>query len=271
MKRFGLEWFKNETGKYGIADWVAVRGRFTFLVWKFGDNWQNCVEIDYPYASSLNGDAPYISQQLKKTLNGAMQNIARWADLYEKLGPPTYEESYMQAVERHPMYRTEEEFLDQLFYTIGNGYCWLDGALVVKEGHLPEYEGDSIWHESSNKSYLEEDQIRRRRLLGPLYEQMKDIFDRDREPNLKVYPADEKYSKMFFVPDDVKEDWLNAAHLAICNYAKFSIEHGVSGEDRVGNVAAFRAEHNAMANKLLYNFEKRFGDRLWVKKEQSKK
>ncbi len=282
MKRFGID-FTRDGGGYYTGQY---RTRFKIIVWRFGEIWQNGVEVDYP--AGRRPDPPWVTFEPQRTVRHAMQHARSWADLYEEHGPQSYHDSWQLAAKTYPtLFRADDDeaFLDHTFYVIGNGCAWLDGAVVPLSGHLPEYPGDSIWNEHSPESTASEWERRRETMFGGALRELEKLVDgRTDDDELKqllkrwrkedealpakktkVYPAAKEYSGLFLVPDDVRTDWLQAAYRAGLAYRDRALTYGVSGDDdprTQGGTQAYRQKHSAMGAQVVQELEERFGERV---------
>lgn len=124
----------------------------------------------------------------------------------------TVEATIQRMFDRYPvLFSTREECFNQLFCVVGNGYKWKWGQLV--------YRGDgSDYDEEAEKARNEADysrphvrakpsdeyvEARKRRTLSRLRPWAAD----DKGVLRRWYPLSRKYSKLFTVPADAREDW----------------------------------------------------------------
>ena len=125
----------------------------------------------------------------------------------------TVETTLQQMFDRYPdLFSTREECFDHLFCTIGNGYEWKWGQLVYHDRGVPGY------NEAEEKTLNEEDYAKERH--GQARQSKKNIEARRKRDSVFVkagiiknidehhwYPLSKRYSRLFTVPADVKEDW----------------------------------------------------------------
>ena len=125
----------------------------------------------------------------------------------------TVETTVQEMFDRYPlMYSTREECFDHLFCTIGNGYEWKWGQLVYRDRGSPGYD------EEYERRLNEDDYVRKRR--GRARQSKKNIEAKRKHDSLFVragilksvdahswYPLSRRYSRLFTIPDDVKDDW----------------------------------------------------------------
>lgn len=110
------------------------------------------------------------------------------------------------------LYSTREECFDHLFCTIGNGYEWKWGQLVYHDRGDPDYD-EEYERELNEKDYASECHVR-------AHQSKKNIEARRKHDSLFVragilkkaaeyrwYPLSKKYSKLFTIPANAKEDW----------------------------------------------------------------
>ena len=104
------------------------------------------------------------------------------------------------------IFPTRKHCLDHLFFTIGNGYEWVDGELVTKDSDfLDRWQlKEPIEYAKPAESVLAT-YYTRKRLLNI---DGKDIDD-------WLFKNLSKYSKIYNLPDDIKDDWLDLAIEAI--------------------------------------------------------
>ena len=132
-----------------------------------------------------------------------------------------YKEELRISMKYYPrLFLDEEDFLHHVFFVNGNGYEWVEGELCSDtEEHLliqynnmkrqyPRYYGKTL-KETRQK------EIEHRRFF---IENMKDecgyyLLD-DGRLGRQIYPICQ-YAKIVNIPENIKPDWLNAAHKAI--------------------------------------------------------
>jgi len=125
----------------------------------------------------------------------------------------TVETTVQEMLDRYPlMYSTREECFDHLFCVIGNGYEWKWGQLVYRD------RGSSGYDEEYERRLNEGDYARKQR--GRARQSKKNIEARRKHDSLFVragmlesagahswYPLSRRYSRLFTIPADAKEDW----------------------------------------------------------------
>ena len=124
----------------------------------------------------------------------------------------TVESTVQEMFDKYPiLFSTREECFDHLFCTIGNGDKWKWGQLIYQEPHEEGYdeEEDRLFHEADYskehpKATQSKKNLEERRKLDELY--LKDgIIKKIGEH--EWYPLSRKYSRIFHVPDDARDDW----------------------------------------------------------------
>lgn len=104
------------------------------------------------------------------------------------------------------------DVFDHLFLTVGNGYEWVDGELVNKyKDKRNNFEGfirDIFWYYNLTKELhtaagMSESKWDEEAAIKEMVEDLD-------KPFLSFYCASKKYSRCFNVPEDVKQDWLEA-------------------------------------------------------------
>ena len=138
------------TGVIWLVTWVPVDStdpdclmavmdeRFYLFTWPFGTIHQLKVIIRYEHAGwhsdhfmNVPGNAVDICLAPGKTLEEAQMRGLQWVIDYQCDGTPGPEVVVAKALKDWPdLYADREAVLDQLFFVGGNGYRWLDGALI---------------------------------------------------------------------------------------------------------------------------------------------
>ena len=124
----------------------------------------------------------------------------------------TVETTLQEMFDRYPlMYSTREECFDHLFCMIGNGYEWKWGQLVYHDRDDPDYD------EEYERKLNEDDYARKRRGRARQFKKNIDAKRKRDERLVKAgilesagacswYPLSRRYSRLFTIPDDVKDD-----------------------------------------------------------------
>lgn len=108
-------------------------GRYHIHIWRFGDRYQCKVCIDYKH------DDPYVGFNLSDTVEEAEAKAWDWIDNYELDEKPTAEEVIAANMKAYALvYPSRMDCLQHKFFSIGNGYHWLDGRLQSIDAELPE-------------------------------------------------------------------------------------------------------------------------------------
>lgn len=99
--------------------------RYKVQSWKFDTIWQSVVEINY-------GDEPVrICLSPCQTKKAALAQGKKWVENYEITGPESPEQLIGSMLrDWSDIFPYRISVLDHLFCVIGNGYEWLDGALI---------------------------------------------------------------------------------------------------------------------------------------------
>lgn len=124
----------------------------------------------------------------------------------------TVESTVQELFDKYPlMFSTREECFDHLFCTIGNGYKWKWGQLIYQELHDEGYDEkeDRLFHEADYskehpKAAQSKKNLEERRKHDELYFKHRLI---KKIGEHKWYPLSRKYSRIFHVPDDARDDW----------------------------------------------------------------
>lgn len=164
--------------------------------------------------------------------------------------------------------RPDLKKLDYLFLTIGNGYEWIDGDLVDKHDQkdcsLSEFLSNIFWHYDLGKE-LHEKAVKAG--IGREWDEEKEtqeLVNWLNKPFSRFYPVSEKYSRCFNVPDNVKQDWLEA----IIKFLEEAVEMDDSYfiDEDYANINDYTKDlaHNSKSRckKQLAHLKKKFRDRL---------
>lgn len=125
----------------------------------------------------------------------------------------TVETTVQEMFDKYPLkYSTREECFDHLFCVIGNGYKWKWGQLVYCDRSDPDYD------EEYERMLNEDDYARE--LRGRAHQSKKNIEAKRKHDSLFVragilesagahswYPLSRRYSRLFTIPDDARDDW----------------------------------------------------------------
>lgn len=124
----------------------------------------------------------------------------------------TVETTVQEMFDKYPlMYSTREECFDQLFCVIGNGYEWKWGQLVYRDRGEPGYDekyerklNEDDYGAAHPRAEQSEENLDERRRHDELY-----IRHGLMKPGEKHdwYPLSRRYSRLFSVPDDARDDW----------------------------------------------------------------
>jgi hypothetical protein len=215
-----------------------VNERVSATTWKFGSIHQCKVFIKYPQmrASAHNGKSVGIGLQCQPTMRSAMKHGVEWAQNYIENDPKSVEQVFADCFAHWPtIYGTRVSVIEHLFFVIGNGYEWLDGAIVstgpedyIEAQQRREYRKNNPDPEMIKRNKLFQDLLDKpdtseevkkicRDALGLLNED--DIAEREGRPvpddgELIVFYPVCNYSEIMRVPDDVRPDWLALSYEA---------------------------------------------------------
>lgn len=124
----------------------------------------------------------------------------------------TVEATLQEMFDKYPqLFSTREECFNHLFCTIGNGYEWKWGQLVYHD------KSDLDWNEEIEKDMHEDDYAKTH---AKARQSKENIEAKKRHEEFWVkhglldkvggqywYPLSKKYSRLFTIPIDAKEDW----------------------------------------------------------------
>jgi len=134
VKRYGVEWESTGDGWRGT---VLDAPRYHPHTWQFGSIHQCVVDIDVKGASDPRGVHMCLAAQT--TRDDAMAHAIEWVRGYQAVGPASVEETLEECFAHYPtLYRTRLNVADHLFCVIGNGYDWLDGAVISTSEYEPD-------------------------------------------------------------------------------------------------------------------------------------
>ena len=217
--------------EWGDYDGISTRvdGRFDVLTWRFGNIHQCKVFVHYS-GSRDPSELGRIGMCLRpsKTQKEAMQKGLDWVKQYQTRGPLTPDELFPNLYwDWKTIYRTRLDILDHLFFSIGNGYSWLDGSIVPTDlGEREEltmsrrFPGVKI-PENPPKFGSDECQKLPAKVQLAILETEIDAQEED----LPVGPLPDdgaprsfypicQYCNILHIPDDVKPEWLAVAYEA---------------------------------------------------------
>src|ERR1700722_16953955 len=180
IEHCGYTWYDN-------GDWYVstINDRITATNWKFGDAYQCKLYIKY------GGEDVGIGIAMQKTRKDAMAAAVSWAKSYIEGEPPSVEETFSTCYKQyHDLFKTRIYVIEHLFFVIGNGYDWLDGA-IVSNGPEDYLDSKALFETKSQTRPLPDDGLPRR-----------------------FYPVSKDFSDICRVPNDVRPDWLALAYEA---------------------------------------------------------
>lgn len=213
----------------GHGEWTTqINERITVLTWPFADKHQCKVLVKY------NGDEVGIGLMIQPTILEAMKRGVRWVEDYIKNGVPSIEQLFKDCYTHWPtLYKNRVDIIEHLFFVIGNGYEWLDGAIICDS---PDSYLESIKDEEERKKNPRPEDVKRRELFKKIIEdeftpenKKKELqYFLDEEDGLITYerplpdegeprvfyPVSKNYSAITQVPDDVRPEWLALAYEA---------------------------------------------------------
>lgn len=265
MKRYGVEW------KGGGCEWYGARGRYHLHVWPFGQIYQCKVIVQYAYSSerfylgAIDDDSPAVGICLSasETRDKAMKLGLKWIEEYEATGPATPERLFQSCYENwKTLYQTRPDVIDHVFYTIGNGYDWLDGA-IVNTGPYDHIEAaDSDLEDKMDGIAADWEELRKKHPdLPELPWKKREHYKVGPHPDdhapRSFYPASERYSNLTLIPEDVTNDWLEVCYEAALMLRDRSDVEAPNDEDRARQIG-----NKVLGERLVTRIENKFGRRL---------
>ena len=123
----------------------------------------------------------------------------------------TVESTVQELFDKYPlMFSTREECFDHLFCTIGNGYMWKWGQLIYISDN-EDFDGEEAkkWNDDDYavehpRASQSEKNLEDRRKHDELY--VKHGFIK-KVGEHHWYPLSKRYSRLFTIPADAREDW----------------------------------------------------------------
>jgi hypothetical protein len=220
---------------------AQINDRSYVSVWKFDNIYQCKVFINYPIANTRVG----ICLSPKDTQLSAMDSGIVYAKEFAIAKLITVEETFYNCFKYwDSIFKTRLDVIDHLFFVIGNGYEWLDGALI----------------NTSPEDYLSSKEDERLLSLLETLGQKKDKTRPLPDDGLSVsfYPVSKYCSNICKIPDDIKPDWL-----VLCK------EAAVILRDRSGGIykndkAVIQQENNrSIGAEIVKELDKRFPNKIF--------
>lgn len=209
---------------YPEGDGVAttIGDKFEVTTWRFGDIHQCKVFVHYPNPRDPRGrESVGICLPPSPTRVEAMRRGLDWVASYK--APDSPDELFAKQYRRwRSLYRTRADLLDQLFFTIGNGYAWVGGAIVPTYYDDGARERAPVVAPEGSPKYLSGEYfklpVEQQQVISAAH------YDAE-EAALPVGPLPDDggprnfypvcgYSLVACVPDDVRADWLAVAYEA---------------------------------------------------------
>lgn len=232
LRRCGHIWSSNNT--YYENDWhTTVDGRFHATTWKFGSIHQAKVFVDYehkiegkePASFKVDGSVG-VCLRYGRTMEDAMQICLDWIKEFQANGPASvqqvFEDSWNHWPTLYPM-GNRIAVIDHIFFAIGGGYSWVDGAIMCTTPHdyLESRERDEREDKKLKEALKKASELRAllKKYKLDKGEEPEDDWEDVREKYWKMdvfsfYPVSKDYSNICLVPDDVKPEWLALAYEA---------------------------------------------------------
>lgn len=263
--------------------WSTTIGRFQVVTWPFGDIHQSKVFVRYRHARPSRQEGVGMCLPACKTSEAAMRQGVRWVASYKKNGPPPPEQVFRNCFKYYPeLFRTRADVLDTLFFGIGGGYDWLDGAIVCTE--VENERSRKRTQERTLRLRRELDRERReaakailrilskasprtRRVIGSIVRGYNRHEERCSSPKRpmpdsgtprKFYPVSPGFSNICLVPRDVRSEWFTLAYeAALLLRDRSGVEDGASilesrRERRV------QASNRKLGTRIVRELERRF-------------
>lgn len=279
LRRHGLVWTSD-----GDTWETVVDDRFHVITWKFGSIHQSKIIVKYDATKKQKrfseGDVG-ICCDAQQTREEAMKRGLDWVEEFKTSPKMSPNEAFAKAFKNWGgMYPTRMSWRDHVFFTIGNGYDWLDGVII---GNSPDDDkaGDRFREEAKKRhvEYVAHAESLREayKLLGKedkVQEMIDELMSIDPPDPTSVqpdpsgpqsfYPVSENYSNICCVPDDVREDWLLEAYKSAIMLRDLSgIDPNQSTSSKDPNYFAKQAIANkTIGAKICAELEERFGQKF---------
>lgn len=197
-----------------------VGDKFEVTTWQFGDIHQSKVFVLYSNPrDSFHQGRIGVCLAPGKTRKEAMQRGLDWVAAYK--APDSPDELFSKLFRRwKTIYRTRLDILNQLFFVIGNGYAWVDGAVVPTS---EDYEERPVAVPPPGSPRFGSPAYYK--LPFPQQRVIADAYFDAKEAALPIGPLPDDgqprnfypvchYSEILCIPDDVRPDWLAVAYEA---------------------------------------------------------
>lgn len=257
--RVKIEWASDgDGGKIG-----RIAERFRPRTWPFGGIHQCVVDID--------GTDARICLPAQHAQRAAMKRAVEWVHEYRKTGPKSVEQTLREEFEHWPtLFRTRLDVIDQVFFVSGNGYAWLDGAIINGDQDAPYIprvpDPETAAFVEQMYARVEKQKATAKKIKDPqarkVFEESIDaqeaaLVQRDPRPPAPGPEPDDGKPKTFFpvdnyslirhVPDDARSDWL-----------VFAYEAAQALRDRHVPENGHPDKNVAHAKKIIADLERRF-------------
>ncbi len=280
IRRCGHIWEYSNMGYEN--DWTTtIDKRFHISTWKFGNIHQSVVFIDYDHKidgqslnSIKNDGSVHIGLRPGKTMEGAMKICLNWVDEFQKSGPPSLEQVFQNSWDHWPTLYPKGKRLpviDHIFFTIGGGYNWVDGAIICTNPQDYLENAKRRKNEGIEEALEAADELRqmiREQKMAQGEELEYWDYTREEQNNMhwdqdvySFYPASEDYSNVCLVPDDVKPEWLKLSYeAALLLRDKSGLPKMPPPRDKSNNEEDKQRQENnrALGSKVVADLERRF-------------
>lgn len=252
--------------------------RIRLTTWQFGSIHQCVLNISY------NDDDVHIGLEPNKTVQEAMAHLVQFGiNLIEKGFSQSVEQVFQDCYAHWPsLYRTRLDIINHIFFTIGNGYEWLDGSIICAgpEDHIGARERDEYRRKNPDQSTLKSIALFKAIVEDPesseetkkIAERGLSLYDNETETDFTRPLPDDGQPRAFYpvcdssnicnVPNDVKPDWLALAYEAVILLRDRS---GISDEVRRNYSEQYikddeqrNTRNIKAASKILVEFRERF-------------
>lgn len=242
-------------------EWISyLTGRMKLCVKRYRDIY-GCAII------FINGIKQiFIALGDRDTKDAAMRYCIEWGESYIKNGPNSPDRLFAECYKHYPdLYKTRLDIIDQVFFTIGNGYEWLDGAPIYR--YSEDYRLITIRQSIALfKKALGHD--------AKLVKQINSFLNKKDSPE-RPLPDDgkqrcfyrvSKHSLIMNVPDDVRSEWLDVVfEAAILLKDRSGSDERYSLEDIANHQVETNENNKTMGEFIINSLEVRFPEHKGIK------
>ena len=156
----------------------------------------------------------------------------------------TVETTMQKMFDEYPdLFSTRADCLDHLFCTIGDGYEWVHGQLVECGTYGETDENDYLNPPMKRACQTDENIAKRRKENRELHDLKRENDLEDGLPDIGLYDPDKrhwyplsKHSHIMNLPDDIRDDWREAANECL----KMLVKDGIDVVVKDGHIEKYQ-------------------------------